>query len=210
MNNPFRPHFKTAQRVVYQLTSPLRAQRSKVFGIGLSRTGTKSLNNALRLLGYRSDHFSTHLLDWRDGAMVLNLEAAAAYDALTDVTASCFYRELDERFAGAKFILTTRNIDDWLRSCMRHFDDDGANGGRRVPPKLLRLRTWLYQTPTFDPSRFQAIYERHADQVRTYFSGRPDDLLELDICAGQHWAPLCTFLGAPIPAQSFPWSNQRR
>jgi hypothetical protein len=208
LSNPLRPYLKTAQRVAYRVTSPLRAPRVRVYGIGLSRTGTKSLHHALRLLGYRSDHFSTHLLEWRADAFRLDVEAAVAYEALTDVTAAYFYRELDQRFPGSKFILTLRDLDDWLRSCELHFGSR-SDRHRRVHPRLMSIRRRLFGTAVFDRELFKAAYGDHCDRVRSYFAGRPRDLLELDICAGQHWRPLCSFLETPPPARPFPWSNRR-
>src|SRR5207237_3908 len=57
-------------------TSPTRRARGpdvvKVFGIGLSRTGTTSLTRALELLGYRAKHYPTAESHFEE------------YDALTD------------------------------------------------------------------------------------------------------------------------------
>jgi hypothetical protein len=48
----------------------------------------------------------------------------------------------------------------------------------------------------------------HAARVAEYFSGRPDDLLVLDITAGDGWPPLCRFLGRPVPDAPFPATNR--
>ena len=200
--NPLRPYFKTAQMLAYRMTRPMRAQRPPVFGIGLSRTGTKSLHTALCMLGYRSDHFSTHLLRFQGDGVTLDFDGVAAYDALTDVTAAFFFRELAARFPHAKFILTLRDVDGWLHSCERHFATD-----KRVPQTLLRLRTLLYETTVYDPHRFRTAYLRHVAAVRQFFASRPHDLLEVDICGGTEWRPLCDFLGQPVPDRRFPWMN---
>ncbi|MDZ7673819.1 MAG: sulfotransferase [Acidimicrobiales bacterium] len=34
------------------------------------------------------------------------------------------------------------------------------------------------------------------------------DFLELDITAGEGWAPLCELLSVPEPAVPFPWANR--
>lgn len=200
--NPLRPYFKSAQMLAYRMTRPLRAQRAPVFGIGLSRTGTKSLHTALRTLGYRSDHFSTHLLRFRGDTVTLDFDGVAAYEALTDITAAFFFRELAARFPRAKFVLTLRDVDGWLRSCERHFSTD-----KQVPQTLLRLRALLYGTTVYDPERFRTVYLRHVTAVRQFFVSRPNDLLEVDICGGTEWHPLCDFLGQPVPDERFPWMN---
>jgi hypothetical protein len=45
--------------------------------------------------------------------------------------------------------------------------------------------------------------------VHDYFRERPDDLLVLNICAGEGWERLCPFLGQDVPGIPFPWANRR-
>jgi hypothetical protein len=47
-------------------------------------------------------------------------------------------------------------------------------------------------------------YLRHKDEVVSYFSDRPNQLLILDIPPGERWRPLCRFLGVPEPRLAFP------
>ena len=44
--------------------------------------------------------------------------------------------------------------------------------------------------------------------MRSYFANRPEDLLVLDVTAGDGWEPLCQFLGMPVPERPFPWENR--
>src|SRR5687768_11885921 len=96
--------------------------RAKVFGIGLNKTGTRSVASATRILGYRTLHKG-------DEATSVSVDRAAAeglpllahigdqYDAYFDVRALVVrYRELDREYPGSKFILTTRDLDGWLAS----------------------------------------------------------------------------------------------
>ncbi len=57
---------------------------------------------------------------------------------------------------------------------------------------------------------FIETYYRHHEDVRKYFHNRPDDLLEMDITAGDGWEKLCPFLGLSIPSQPFRESNKRK
>jgi hypothetical protein len=52
------------------------------------------------------------------------------------------------------------------------------------------------------------VYRQHLKNVREYFANRPDDLLTLDICGGDAWEPLCSFLNVAVPAQPFPNTNR--
>jgi hypothetical protein len=163
----------------------------KVFGIGLSRTGTTSLTAALRLLGYDVEHYFFDLarLDVLDGG--------------TDTPIARCFQLLDYRYPGSKFILTVRDSNSWLASCARHF-------AVAVPPDTAvgRLRQDLYGRTDFAESEFREAYQTHFRRVTDYFANRPDDLLVLDICSGARWEDLCEFLRRPVPAIEFPHRNQ--
>ncbi|MFE7120906.1 sulfotransferase, partial [Streptomyces sp. NPDC057654] len=94
-----------------------RADRAKVFGLGLTRTGTRSLRSALHLLGYDVAHYpidraSLDALARGDGRFPL----LKHYDGLADVAAVPCFRELDALHRGAKFVLTVRDKASWLAS----------------------------------------------------------------------------------------------
>jgi Sulfotransferase domain len=50
--------------------------------------------------------------------------------------------------------------------------------------------------------------DRATPGVPEYFRGREQDLLGLDICAGEGWERLALFLGSAIPGQAFPHRNE--
>src|SRR4030095_6669082 len=94
---------------------------SKIFGIGLSKTGTTSLANALQILGYKTRD-NIGVTNYVAGDLSsIDLDLVGAFDALTDTPIPSFYRELDKRFPGSKFILTVRARDEWLTSCKKQF-----------------------------------------------------------------------------------------
>ena len=47
-------------------------------------------------------------------------------------------------------------------------------------------------------------------EVNLYFNDRSDDLLVLDVCGGEGWEPLCSFLGLDPPRGPFPHLNAAR
>ena len=111
------------------------SQESKVFGIGLSKTGTTSLHAALEILGYRAGTFR-HMRDlgldhWFRGDFSPNY--LKDLDAVTDLPVATWFRELDIRYPGSKFILTVRPRDSWLQSIKRQFENnpDPEPGYRR-------------------------------------------------------------------------------
>ena len=50
-------------------------------------------------------------------------------------------------------------------------------------------------------------YEARNEEVIAHFAGRPDDLLVLDVVAGEGWEKLCPFLGLDPPDEPFPHFN---
>jgi hypothetical protein len=166
---------------------------NRIFGIGLTRTGTTSLAEALQLAGIPAAHWI------RESHFEQALER---YRAIVDMPVTIRYRELDARFPGSRFILTLRELDGWLDSCRRWF--------LTHPPRGLvaRYRIALYGTPHFEPERMTQVYHRHHAEVEEYFRGREKDLLRLNICAGEGWERLLPFLGLGPVGDPFPHSNR--
>lgn len=169
-----------------------RSMIMKIFGIGLSRTGTTSLTLALSELGLHAHHFprTRELID--------------AVDAVTDTPVALWYRELEAAYPGSMFILTLRHLPDWLDSCEALWQtaspfDEFTSG----------IHHRLYGCEDFDRDTFAAVYAHHGADVINHFAGLDDDLLLMDICAGQGWEQLCPFLGFPRPSTPFPHRNRR-
>lgn len=168
----------------------------KIFGIGLSKTGTTSLNQALIEMGFKSVHYPQ-----RAELFSGDFRCFDDYDAATDIPVAPYYPQLDERYPGSKFILTVRDVEDWLRSMDRWLSQN-----RRPSEFVLRVRIAVYGVVKFHAGRLRYVYERHLRDVREYFKDRPEDLLVMNICAGEGWDKLCPFLNrAVIPSRDFPF-----
>lgn len=175
-----------------------RSNIMKIFGIGLSKTGTKSLNMALEILGFKSWHDPRLLLKLDDNELYLSTNIT--HDALTDSAVARMYKELDIRFPKSKFILTTREMNKWLASCEKFFW-----AGRWPEDKITaKLHLDLYGGTKFNLLTFKNKYNEHQKNVLFYFKDRREDLLVLDICGGEGWEKLCPFLGLPVLKQPFP------
>lgn len=179
----------------------------KIFGIGLSKTGTTSLASALEILGYRTKDYPGLQAYTPGDLSSIDARLLDGHDALTDTPIPSFYRELDRHYPGSKFILTVRDMDGWLLSCRKQFT---AKQAEKQNDAHNRLFIDLYDTAVFDEARFRAGYERFVAGVREHFAARPQDLLVLDVAAGQGWKELCAFLGKPVPQQPFPKANVTR
>ncbi len=179
----------------------------KIFGIGLSKTGTTSLARALEILGYRTRDCMGVTRYQKGDLGSIDLEEIERYDAFTDTPVPSFYRELDQRYPGSRFILTVREEEPWLASCRKQFTPRHAEKHNDATRRLFED---LYGTDVFDEARFRAGYRRFVDGVLEYFSDRPDDLLVIDVTAGEGWEKLCAFLGKPEPDLPFPRANVTR
>ena len=195
------------------------SQKLKVFGIGLSRTGTTSLTDALKYLGYRSIHFPHDSVTMREVISYLRMPEAELrltilneVDALTDTPITCTFRALDQAYAESKFILTERDEDAWLASCERYWAEVleplMAIRDRNTVAYIQAVNTATYGIQYFEPSQFSETRRCHSDIVREYFQNRPEDLLVVDLSEGSAWEKVCHFLDESIPNVAFPHSNR--
>ena len=187
--------------------------RIKIFGIGLSRTGTKSLSSALMTLGVRVVHYPDDIDTLNDLYRGnFDFTILKSCDGMTDITTVPYYPQLDRLFPGSKFILTLRDKDEWLASMETHLNNGKVlteapfrNREEEVHIRTSRfIKAAVYGCYSFNRDRLSYVYDMHHQQVRSYFRDRPNDLLELNICAGEGWEKLCTFLRKPIEAIPFP------
>jgi len=168
----------------------------KCWGVGMGRTGTASLCEALKVLGYEK---VTHNPDFSELKLL---------DGGADLGVVVFYKYLDYKFPGSKFVLTLRdNLEEWLESTQYTFRVYPVRS-RRDDIAIMR-RMMLFETVVFEREKFVAAYHRHAADVRRYFANRPGDLLEMNITGGDGWEKLCPFLGLPVPGAPFPHLHSR-
>jgi hypothetical protein len=177
----------------------------KVFCIGFQKTGTTSLNAALSLLGYRVASVfgrDLSLAELRASYVERGMALARAHDAVEDMPWPLMFRELDAAFPGSKFVLTRRETDKWLASIRDHF---GAY------PDVMQQLTYGADAaaPVGHEGRYRAVYDAHNAAVADYFRDRPDDLLTIDLSAGDGWEALCPFIGEPAPEAPFPRVNSK-
>jgi hypothetical protein len=175
-----------------------------VFGIGLNKTGTTTLGECGKILGYRCISHNRKLLE----DVVLrnyfeNLrEVVSQYNFFEDWPWPLVYKELDNLFSGSKFILTVRrNEQIWLKSLKKH--------SLRTPPKKhSRKLAYGYNYPHKHEKEHIELYKSHNEDVRAYFRGRENDFLEVCWENGDGWEKLCRFLKKDIPDVPFPHARK--
>ena len=179
---------------------------TRIFGIGLHKTATSSLHQALKILGFDCAHWED--AHWAKAIWGQMKESGRSsmlekHYALTDLPISILYEQLDKAYPGSKFILTVRDEVDWLRSVRDHWDFD-KNPYRSQwsrDPFTHKMHKEVYGQKGFDSEIFLRRYRKHNSDVKRYFKGRPNDLLVL---SKFDWPELCKFLERPIPAVAYP------
>lgn len=193
--------------------APLEGPR--IVGVGFNKTGTTTLGRCFEALGIgpvaepRSPHLnylalSDHALRRNDFTPAL--DAARYFRAFQDRpwNVGDLYQKLDQFYPGSRFILTEREPEDWWRSVERWLGITHRNDSGRLARYLDHLRV-----DALDKSKFIDAYLAHNRQIKAYFAGR-DNLLVMDLAAGDGWNKLCGFLAMPIPDQPFPHANRQQ
>lgn len=187
---------------------------TRIFGIGMHKTGTTSLSNALTILGFDSAHWLNPRWArniWEEMATQGKSSTAERHYAISDLPLPLLYKELDRAYPNSKFILTVREEVDWLTSVRDHWNAllnifrDTWNNDCFTH----KVHTLLYGRKMFDPLIFLNRYRRHNEEVKEYFKDRPDDLLILGIDEPRRWEKLCAFLKCDVPTVEYPRSNEK-
>lgn len=181
----------------------------KILGVGLSRTGTLSLCEALGVLGFNAIHWEPERL--RD--VIFGDDPCPSFDryddvdAVTDLPASVFYDEIKEAYPDCRFILTTRDEDSWYESVRYHYDVRVPRDMKDKPLLLSEARaTQSYVYGSVEPIEF--LYKkRFKDHQKLVLSKYPETLV-MDIVGGDGWDILCEYLNLPVPDIPFPLRNK--
>ncbi len=177
--------------------------KTKIFYIGLSRTGTSSLHHILSELGLRSDHFCGYLL-----LDPPNYKKCEDYDCLGDTPVPLLYKKLDKRFEGSKFILTIREKEQWLESMKWMFSH-----GKVIwewNQDIHNYHRHFYGCRSYNKEILSAHWDRYHNDVLDYFSDRPSDLMIIKLEEGFDIKRISEFIDVPYYNIQNTWENSRR
>jgi len=187
----------------------------QIIGAGLGRTGTVSLKVAVEQLGFgRCYHMLEtlgnpgHTALWRDvAAGQPDWDTIfAGYGATMDYPACTCWRELADYYPAAKMVLSVRDPEKWFDS-VRATIFQPANKETMANPDLAGIVGLMNRVhpDRYDRDAMLAAFQRHSQAVID--SVPPERLLVYEVEQG--WAPLCAFLGVPVPETPFPRANVR-
>jgi hypothetical protein len=212
----------------------LKGRSNKILGVGLPKTGTTSLKEALTILGYRTVHTPRQytyaqslnipfckwgtvvssvfknkniLKSFPEVEVLKNDLKISDWDAMVNFGEHT-YPLLDKELPNSKFILTIRDKKSWLKSVESSFktlpEQTGYNDRCLGTVRILHI----YHYISYNEDYFSILYDNHLRNVKHYFKDREQDLLTIDICGGEGWSSLCSFLEKDIPDISFPYENR--
>ncbi|MGM0589755.1 MAG: sulfotransferase [Bacteroidota bacterium] len=201
----------------------------KIFGIGSNKTGTTSLEAAMRELGYVVGHQRTaeNLIDaWarREFKRIVSYSKTAQFFQDIPFSKPYTFVVLDYEFPGSKFILTVRdNPEEWYNSLTKFHAKLWGKDGRIPTKEDLQQATYIekgwpwkanrisYNTPDDNPYHKEILIQYYIDynkSVKEYFRHRPNDLLVLNVAEVNAYQKLCDFLGVEPIGDAFPWKNK--
>lgn len=203
----------------------------KIFCIGFNKTGTTSVEQALKEFKYAlGNQPAAEMLlpDWHRRDFGRIIRYCHSSDAFQDIPFSLpeTYRYLDEAFPDAKFILTIRDSNDqWFQSLVRFhtklFSSDKSrppnerdldNATYRYQGFALDTMKMIYNYPEvelYDFDSYTQLYEKHNKSVIGYFKDRQDKLLVLNASNPNAYQEFSSFLNVQVSKKgSFPWKNK--
>lgn len=201
-------------------------KKPKIFVIGFNKTGTTSIQNALK-------EFDIIVANQREAELLTdkvikgNFIPLFAYcksaEAFQDVPFSKpeIFKLLDKQFPNSKFILSVRdNSEQWFNSLIK-FQSKlfGRNGNAPTKEDLMhakyvypgwiyKIHTWTFGTDLFNKEKYIGIYEQHNEDVKTYFANRPNDLLVINVSQPESYKKFCLFIGKKPNRDTFEWKNK--
>ncbi len=188
----------------------------KVIGSGLGRTGTLSLKLALEQLGLGPCHHMVEVFMHPEsiplwvaaGAGKADWDAIfAGYQSVVDYPGCRFWRELIDYYPDAKVLHSTRDPERWFESTQATIFAPGSAIDNPPEPMrpFLEVVANEFAGRIHDRNFMVDYFKRHDEAV---LATVPKDRL-LVFEATQGWAPLCAFLGVPMPTAPFPRENSR-
>jgi tetratricopeptide (TPR) repeat protein len=192
----------------------------KIFGIGLSKTGTHLLNEVLSTLGYTSVHLINPITK-----SILDSKDFLYFDAFTDISVSFRFEELFFAFPNAQFIYLERDLNHWVESISRYYT---KLYGFSTPKDM---RNWLTQSQSSVLQRgcldcdttyrhaianlyahhlnWKSAYRSFDQRVQRFFHDKPKDkLLKINLFRENNWDNICQFLEVKVPGAAFPCPTQ--
>ena len=157
----------------------------KVFVIGLSRTGTTSITEALNQMGLQVHHFCGKLVrDVTTGKPTVVKKYAAAFDGHTDIATVLVMEELKTLYPDCRFIHTIRDKNEWSEAMIKFVSVEPRKTLFRYHPTPRTFYDAAYgpnEWWTHTMQDWRDIHTAHYKRVKA-LKLNSDRLLAINIC----------------------------
>jgi hypothetical protein len=188
---------------------------SKIFVLGYNKTGTKSLADALVVLGYHVLHTGGggEFLEMTYKNMKNNrgiLFGYEEYDCYLDypIFEPIVFSHIIDEYPDAKYISLTRDLNGYVDSVLRD--------------KIKRLKDGIIDSWNWLGVGDKEVFENYPEYQKEWVKGKMEfkhqsnlrflkkkdiKYLDMNICDnGDGWEELCPFLDKSIPNEEFSWN----
>lgn len=189
--------------------------RRKIFIVGFNKCGTTSLHVFFQRNGLRVTKSGRSKPDVNIAfSMLMNFNLARPilnghqdFDVYSDIIYSTstlyiegarFFKEIHEQFPDGYYILNTRDVDNWIRSRLRH--KEGSFAKRTA--QLFNVDTGNLE------GLWRQQFEAHNQEVRDYFKGT-SNFIEFNI-EKEPITTLCDFLAPDYELNAGLWQHKNR
>ena len=177
---------------------------TKILCLGFDKTGTTSLHEAFKWLGFSSAHCEWEG-DVRGGDLVTKaarehlplLVYMPGVQAYSDMELYDWYQTLAEQYPEAYYILNTREPYARAVSKIKHDMRWNARFPERQPRRVDEQRK----------HELVALQCAREEDIRAYFKGW-QRFTEFNVTEGDGYPKLCEFLGLPSLDEPFPFENK--
>jgi hypothetical protein len=192
----------------------------QIVGSGLGRTGTKSLQTALTMLGLGPCHHMVEVFEHPE-SMALWIEAGAGrpdwdaifagYRSMVDYPGAAYWRQLADYYPDAKVLHSVRDPDRWFESTQATIfaPNGGVDRALSEPDNpmapFFRSFAGAFAEHVHDRVAMTDYFRRHTEEVKATIA--PERLLIYEVGSG--WDPLCKFFKVPVPVEPYPSENSR-
>jgi hypothetical protein len=196
----------------------------QVIGPGFGRTATNTLKTALETLGFGPCHHMFEIVEqpgllapWDrlvSGKSVDWQDVFADFNSQTDWPGAAYWRDLIVAFPEAKVVVTLRDPDSWydsFQNTIRGAIDNTGSHETEHMNAVTKMGSIVVKDGVFggnisDKTHMIDTYNAHLAEIKATVA--EDRLLMFSPSEG--WAPLCAFLGCPVPDEPFPFTNSRK
>jgi hypothetical protein len=184
---------------------------NKIVILSLGKSGTMSTSEFFENLGYRSIHWLGTRIN-PDNLKDMSIQEILSfssyleeeYDVFSDYPYCMSYEYFDKKYRDTKFILFTRNTEEWIASVRNH-DQATSFTSIRIASweKYLEIKNKTIED--ISNKELESLYAQHTKDVIEYFK-KSKNFIHLDLNDKDKANKICKFLNISSSTY-FPKSN---